>query len=113
MHTAKIKIIDSTMHDFYVGHRYAYEDDSGIDLFISENKIIEPKTFGNVIKLGIKIEMINGGQNISYMLVPRSSTSKIPLRLSSSPGIIIFIFINLILCNCQFNFIIDIFYEKN
>ena len=85
----KIKIIDQSMKDYYLNHSSAYDDDAGIDLFISEDYLIEPHTFSNILKTGVCLEMTNQYNcSISYFLAPRSSISKSQLRLSYSPGII-------------------------
>jgi dUTP pyrophosphatase len=90
MYLLKIKIIDISMVHFYQYHRHAYISDSGIDIFFSENVIIPPKTFGNKIKTGIKMELINLKENEEspYIIAPRSSIYKTPLRPSQSISII-------------------------
>jgi len=82
--------VDDDMKDYYQNHQSAYSDDAGIDIYVAENKIIHPNTYGNMIRTGIRVEMINAltNKNSSFFLAPRSSIYKIPLRLSQSPIII-------------------------
>jgi len=64
-----------------------YKDDAGFDLYCPEQLLIEPKET-TLIKLGIACEMTDDYLPTSYMLVPRSSISKTPLRMANSIGII-------------------------
>ena len=83
-----IKPNDNTiLHNLYMNHSTFHDGDSGIDLFIPNEIIID----GNstiFINLQIKCEAFENDKNISYYLYPRSSLSKTPLRLSNSVGII-------------------------
>ena len=68
-----------------------YSDDSGFDLYVTDDTIIQPfKNInkGTLIDLQIKCEMIDNDINVGYYLYPRSSIYKTPLRLSNSVGII-------------------------
>lgn len=58
-------------------------EDVGLDIPMARNIIVPAKSKAFSIDLGFKAE-----QNIGYMLVPRSSISKTPLRLANSIGII-------------------------
>lgn len=58
-------------------------EDSGLDIPIPESITIPPESKAFTVDLGFKAE-----QNQGYMLVPRSSISKTPLRLANSIGII-------------------------
>lgn len=93
--------IQSINHNMYENHSTYHEGDAGLDLFFVEDQEFEPHSLGNTIKFGIKCEMFKGIEHISpfgrsytrsksmsYMLVPRSSISKTPLRMSNSIGII-------------------------
>ena len=80
----KIKPFSQIIYDMYENHDHFYPGDAGLDLFIVENRIIKPlKTIK--INLGIACENI---ENKPYLLFPRSSISKTPLRLSNSIGLI-------------------------
>ena len=63
---------------------FGSQGDSGLDLYIVEDQIINPKETVR-IKLGISCENLDG---ISYFLMPRSSISKTPLRLANAVGLI-------------------------
>ena len=58
-------------------------EDAGLDIPMPITVTIPKKSKAFTIDLGIK-----GEQNHGYMLVPRSSISKTPLRLANSIGII-------------------------
>jgi len=64
-----------------------YEDDAGFDLYCPDQLLIEPKET-TLIKMGIACEMTDDYLPTSYMLVPRSSIYKTPLRMANSIGII-------------------------
>lgn len=83
----------------YIDHSVAYTGDSGLDIYFIKDQIIPAKTTV-LIDLGISCEMKNMAigrfrigntelfHNKSYMLVPRSSIYKTPLRQCNSIGII-------------------------
>jgi len=71
--------------------------DSGFDVVCIEDQTIPANSISNTIHFGIRGEMrhnINNefnlpiAYNTAYILVPRSSISKTPLRMSNSIGII-------------------------
>ena len=64
-----------------------YEDDAGFDVYCPDQLLIEPKET-TLIKMGIACEMTDDYLPTSYMLVPRSSIYKTPLRMANSIGII-------------------------
>ena len=64
-----------------------YEDDAGFDIYCPDQLLIEPKET-TLIKMGIACEMTDDYLPTSYMLVPRSSIYKTPLRMANSIGII-------------------------
>lgn len=66
-----------------------YAGDSGFDLICPDNIRCTTDQV-NTIKLGIECEMISTqtGENVSYMLFPRSSISNTPLSLANSIGLI-------------------------
>ena len=80
----KIKPFNKDIHKMYENHNYFHQGDSGLDIYIIENQIINP---GETIrlKLGISCENL---ESKSYFLLPRSSISKTPLRLANSVGLI-------------------------
>ena len=80
----KIKPVNEVVRKMYENHNHFHQGDSGLDLYIIEDQIINPKETVR-IKLGISIENLDG---ISYFLMPRSSISKTPLRLANAIGLI-------------------------
>ena len=68
----------------YENHGHFHEGDAGLDLYIVSKQIIEPNE-STLIHLGISCENL---ENKPYMLMPRSSIAKTPLRLSNSIGLI-------------------------
>ena len=80
----KIKPLNKDIHKMYKNHNHFFPGDSGLDIYIIENQIINP---GETIrlKLGISCENLDAK---SYFLMPRSSLSKTPLRLANSVGLI-------------------------
>ena len=64
-----------------------HEDDAGFDLYFPDQIIIEPGET-TLLKMGIACEMTDDYLPTSYMLVPRSSIYKTPLRMANSIGII-------------------------
>lgn len=104
----RIKIINSSLIDFYKDNNHFHEGDSGIDLYNPEEIVIKPGDT-KLIDLGIQCEMLKielqkpmyqlndsntienteyTKENISYYLYPRSSISKTPLMMANSVGII-------------------------
>ena len=80
----KIKASNNKIFEMYKGHGHFHKGDAGIDLFIVEKQVIRPGETVR-IKLGIACEST---ENKPYLLMPRSSISKTPLRLSNSIGLI-------------------------
>ena len=80
----KIKPFNKDIHKMYENHNHFHQGDSGLDIYIIENQILNP---GETIrlKLGISCENLDAK---SYFLMPRSSLSKTPLRLANSVGLI-------------------------
>ncbi len=81
---------------FYIDHKYAFDGDYGLDLYFPKDFTV-PAYATELIDLEISCElreyntMIKGDQlfrNLSYFLIPRSSISKTPLRMSNSIGLI-------------------------
>jgi len=72
---------------FYGGHGQYHKGDSGLDLFCVRDETI-PAGEMRFVKLGIKAAVWDGAENVSWLLMPRSSISKTPLRLCNSVGLI-------------------------
>jgi dUTP pyrophosphatase len=73
----------------YSSHSTFHEGDSGLDLFVLEDQTV--KAFStSFLKLGFKAAAIDSetGKNVSWLIFPRSSISKTPLRLANSIGLI-------------------------
>ena len=68
----------------YENHGHFHEGDAGLDIYIIRNQTIKPYE-STLIHLGISCENL---ENKPYMLMPRSSIAKTPLRLSNSIGLI-------------------------
>ena len=80
----KIKPLNNEVKDMYKNHGHFHDGDSGLDLFIKENQLVGARET-RLINLGISCESTNG---CSYFLMPRSSISLTPLRMSNSIGLI-------------------------
>ena len=57
--------------------------DTGLDIPMPQSVVIEGNSMGTTVKLGIKCE-----PDHAYMLFPRSSIGKTPIRLANSIGLI-------------------------
>ena len=69
--------------------RFNYVNDCGVDLFCPEELVVPSGSLATTINFQIECKMVSSaGHRIGYMLVPRSSISKTPLRMSNSIGII-------------------------
>ena len=80
----KMKTLNKLADNYYKNHGHFHEGDSGLDLYVLEDILIK-KNETVLIKLGISCESL---ENKSYYLMPRSSISKTPLRMSNSVGLI-------------------------
>ena len=80
----KIKPVNEVVRKMYENHGHFHQGESGLDVYIVENQVINPKETVR-IKLGIFCENLDGN---SYFLMPRSSISKTPLRLANAVGLI-------------------------
>jgi len=83
----KIQPLSPEVSALYKSHGSYHPGDSGLDLYIAEEKEIAPGGT-EFIKLGIKASGWNGDKNVSFLVFPRSSISKTPLRLANSVGVI-------------------------
>ena len=80
----KIKSLSKSAENLYQNHGHFHEGDAGLDLFIIDTLTIEPGTTA-LIKSHIACENTDG---MPYLLMPRSSISKTPLRQCNSIGLI-------------------------
>ncbi len=80
----RIKPFNDVVKEMYQTHGHFHEGDAGLDLFIIDEQRIEPGQTVR-IKLGIACENLD---KKPYLLMPRSSISKTPLRLCNSIGLI-------------------------
>ena len=79
-----IKILNEKARLLYEKHGHFHNGDAGLDLYVVEDIEFQPMET-KLIKLGISCEPIDGK---AYYLMPRSSISKTPLRMSNSIGLI-------------------------
>ena len=79
-----IKALNEKAKKYYEKHGHFHEGDAGLDLYVLEDLEFKPGET-KLIKLGISCEPKDG---IAYFLMPRSSISKTPLRMSNSIGLI-------------------------
>ena len=80
----KIKPFNKTVKDMYVNHGHFHHGDAGLDIFIASSQTIKAGET-TLIKLQMACESEN---NQPYLLMPRSSIAKTPLRLCNSIGLI-------------------------
>lgn len=80
----KITALSESAQDLYKNHGHFHQGDAGLDLFIIDALIIAPGETA-LIKSHIACENRDG---IPYLLMPRSSISKTPLRQCNSVGLI-------------------------
>ena len=79
-----IKVLNSKAKEYYENHGHFHSGDAGLDLYVLEDMEFEPGET-KFIELGISCEPEDG---IAYFLMPRSSISKTPIRMSNSIGLI-------------------------
>ena len=80
----RVKPTSEVVRLMYENHGHFHEGDAGLDLFIIEKQVIKPGETSR-IKLGISCENLD---QKPYLLMPRSSISKTPLRLCNAIGLI-------------------------
>ena len=80
----RIKPFNDKAKALYENHSHFHSGDAGLDLFVIDDQVI-PGNSTQPIHLQIACE--NSDDN-PYLLMPRSSISKTPLRLSNSIGLI-------------------------
>ena len=84
-----VKPLNENLYLKYKNHDHYNEGDSGLDLFFPDDIIVPPNALGFMVDLKIICESFDrDNNNISYYLMPRSSISKTPLRMSNSIGLI-------------------------
>lgn len=84
MMTLKVLPLKEEAKSLYEGHGTFHDGDSGLDLFIIDECTISPGET-KFLKLGFAASMCNGeGKAVSWLVLPRSSISKTPLRLANS-----------------------------
>jgi dUTP pyrophosphatase len=85
----KLLPMSEQVAELYSKHSTFHDGDSGLDLFAVEDQTV--KAFStSFLKLGFKAAAVDPatGQNVSWLIFPRSSISKTPLRLANSIGLI-------------------------
>ena len=80
----KMKLLNDKALKYYQNHGHFHEGDAGLDLYVLNDVTIKSNETV-LLKLGISCEPTNGK---AYYLIPRSSISKTPLRMSNSIGLI-------------------------
>ena len=80
----KIKPFSLEVKKLYKNHGSFHNGDAGLDLFVIHEQVVNP---GETTKIHFRISCENE-KNEPYLLLPRSSISKTPLRLSNSIGLI-------------------------
>lgn len=88
-----IKCKNEDIKQMYKNHSIFHKGDSGLDLYIIEETIIEPGEM-KLVGLGISCQLQSSKwycpwskKYSSYMMFPRSSISKTPLRVANSIGL--------------------------
>ena len=79
-----LKPLNQTARELYSDHGHYHPGDAGLDLFVLEDQTFAPGETA-MIHLGIQCQPEDGR---AYLLLPRSSISKTPLRMSNSIGLI-------------------------
>ncbi len=79
-----IKPYSLEVKKMYEDHSHFHDGDAGLDLFIVHEQTIQPGE-STLLHLQISCENLEGKP---YLLMPRSSISQTPLRLSNSIGLI-------------------------
>jgi len=84
----KIMPMTEEVRERYQSHGHYHAGDSGLDLYAIRDQEIKAGETA-FIKLGVKCSAWDKeGEPISWLLMPRSSISKTPLRLCNSIGLI-------------------------
>ncbi|HJL63280.1 MAG TPA: dUTP diphosphatase [Candidatus Marinimicrobia bacterium] len=80
----KIKPFNTVVKELYDNHGHFHDGDAGIDLFVINEQTIKA---GESTFIHLQIACENT-ENKPYLVIPRSSIAKTPLRLSNSIGLI-------------------------
>ncbi|MDP6500226.1 MAG: dUTP diphosphatase [Candidatus Marinimicrobia bacterium] len=80
----KIKPFNTVVKELYDNHGHFHDGDAGIDLFVINEQTIKA---GESTFIHLQIACENT-ENKPYLVMPRSSIAKTPLRLSNSIGLI-------------------------
>lgn len=80
----RIKALNESVKNMYKNHGHFHEGDAGLDLFVIEKQTISS---GQTVRIKFGISCENMDKQ-PYLLMPRSSISKTPLRLCNSIGLI-------------------------
>ncbi|XP_058515672.1 deoxyuridine 5'-triphosphate nucleotidohydrolase-like [Ochotona princeps] len=98
----RIQPLSEQVRALYASHGHYHSGDSGLDLFVTEDQTVKAGETA-FVKLGVKAAAYTNGsssvhngtgthhkplKNVSWLLMPRSSISKTPLRLANSVGLI-------------------------
>ncbi len=79
-----LKPVHPLARAMYSNHGHFHAGDAGLDLFVLDDQTFAPGET-QPIPLGIQCEPADGR---AYLLIPRSSISKTPLRMANSIGLI-------------------------
>lgn len=88
MYILRLLIVNDLVRDYYTAQaELTPSENAGFDLIAPEDMLVEKN---GTIDFGIQCEMQDScnGQNIAYWLIPRSSISKTPFRMSNTIGLI-------------------------
>ena len=80
----KIKPFNAEVKGMYENHGHFHDGDAGLDLFVINEQTINA---GESTRIHLLISCENT-ENKPYLIMPRSSIAKTPLRLSNSIGLI-------------------------
>ena len=80
----KIKPFDAIVKQMYEKHGHFHDGDAGLDVYVVNQQTIDPGET-TLIHLQIACEPVDGRP---YLLMPRSSIAKTPLRMCNSIGLI-------------------------
>lgn len=83
----QIEALRDDVAALYANHGTFHEGDSGLDLFVVEEQTVKAGDTA-FIKLGIKATVLKNGKNVSWLIIPRSSICRTPLRQANSLGLI-------------------------
>jgi dUTP pyrophosphatase len=79
---------DLKAQDFYKHYTKDERNDCGYDVYVTEDITINPFEVGT-FNFDIKCEAVNtNGENVAYLLMPRSSISNTPLHMCNSIGLV-------------------------